>query len=370
MLDIDRMWDAVSLHDVRFLAYPFLFYIDPYRSIFSGTLLHFFGPNRILLRLPSILFSIGTYWFLVYVFIKEKINPWIIALSLLAFTVSGITINDRSGGGDAQTRFFILVAGYYLWQAFRYTVLRNVQFALLAWTFGLLTMLDAVVLFPALVYAFWKRQGVKHKKTLILAGGIAFLLTCYFTLWIVLPYIAFKDGYQHYLSNRGLFYYFSVAKSGSTRDSFSSINWFIHYTSIFFVLWTGGTAIATFWIKKLRILQLITIPAWIAILLLRDASFHVIMYAGLFLLQAMLVTNYFLEKFPKTKYIIIFFLSAVAIANAYNLFTQYSDVYQFNPHRKTMPHKTAHCLDESVIRIYQIHHSYPLNKSCTYPRVQ
>ena len=87
MLLIDRMWDAISLRDIRFLAYPFLFYNEPFRSIFSGTLLHIFGPDRIILRLPSIIFSFFTFGVLIWIFKKEKITIWVIILSIIAYSL-------------------------------------------------------------------------------------------------------------------------------------------------------------------------------------------------------------------------------------------------------------------------------------------
>lgn len=105
MLLVDRMWDAITLPDLRFLAYPFLFYSDPFRSFFSGALLHIFGPDRIILRLPSIIFGISTFWLLVWIFKEEKITNWLMILSIISYSLSTLVINDRSAGGDAQTRF-------------------------------------------------------------------------------------------------------------------------------------------------------------------------------------------------------------------------------------------------------------------------
>jgi hypothetical protein len=60
MLLIDRALDAFRLRDPRFLAYPFLFYSDPFRAILPGFLLHVFGPGRIVLRLPAIAEAVAT----------------------------------------------------------------------------------------------------------------------------------------------------------------------------------------------------------------------------------------------------------------------------------------------------------------------
>jgi len=370
MLNIDRMWDAFSLHDMRFLGFPYLFYYSPYLSIFSGTLLHLFGPNRILLRMPNILFAIATYFLLIYIFIKEKINPWIIVLSLLSYTCSGIIINDRGGAGDAQTRFFILTTGYFTWQSLKHGIQKHMQIALLTWTFGVLTMLDTVVLLPGIAYALWKRKFFQHKKIVYLIICLIIFVACYFALWMLLPYLAFKSGYQHYLSNRGLFYYFSRVNGGSGYDVLSSLIWFTHYTSAYFTIWCLGAVISAFFIKKLRLLQIVTIPAWIFVLLLKNSSFHIVMYTALFLLEAVIVTNYVMEKFPKTKYLIIVILCVITFANGYHLFTQYSDVYQFIPHAKVVKKQSKNCLDASVIQIYKRHHTPPLNLSCNYPRIQ
>ena len=105
MLSIDRMWDAIKLKDLRLLAYPFLFYIEPFRAVFSGTLLHFFGPDPVLLRLPGIIFSFLTFWLLVWIFNREKIDSRLVIISMLSFSLSALLINDRNGGADSQMRF-------------------------------------------------------------------------------------------------------------------------------------------------------------------------------------------------------------------------------------------------------------------------
>lgn len=198
MLLIDRMWDTTTLQDIRFLAYPFLFYMDPFRSFFSGTLLHFFGPNPILLRFPSILFGIATFGFLVWIGKKEKIAPWLIMLAMISYTLSALVINDRSGGGDAQTRFLFLLTGYFILKSLREKTLQTLRWSLVSWTAGMLTMLDMVALVPGLAFAFWKKRKMLDKKIIYLFCSILFLFLGYFVTWALLPYLAYTSGFQEH----------------------------------------------------------------------------------------------------------------------------------------------------------------------------
>lgn len=362
MLLIDRMWDAISLKDIRFLAYPFLFYMDPFRSLLSGTLLHFFGPDPILLRFPSIMWGLATFLFLVWIFKKEKISPWLIILSMLTYTVSALVINDRSGGGDAQTRFLFLLTGYLVLQSVKEKTLLKLKLSLVSWSIGMLTMLDMVALIPGLIFAFWKKRTMVNKQIILLTSWILIFFLCYFIAWLSLPYLAYTSGFQEHYINRGLFYYFSRVDEGVTRDPFLNIKGLINFTSLLFTLWLIITTMITFRIKKFLLLQMISIPAWLVVLLLNKSSFHIIMYAAFFFYQAVILTNYAIQKYPRLKIVVFLFLIAVSYCNASQLFMNYFHAFKAPP-RQILTQKT-NCLDTAVIRIYKRHHAIPPKKSC------
>lgn len=362
MLLIDRMWDATKLRDIRYLGYPFLFYSDPFRSIFSGTLLNFFGPDKIILRLPSILMGLATFGLLVWILKKEKIAPWLINLAMLSYSVSPIVINDRSGGGDAQTRFLFLLSGYLIWQSMSFPTRNKLRLGLLTWSVGMLTMLDAIALLPGIITVFFKHRSFLDRKMFYLLGSIVLVFFVYFSAWMLLPYLAFLSGFQKEYIGRGLFYYFSRVGEGAARDPFTSIRGLINYTSLPFALWIILTALISFRIKNFFPLLLISIPAWIFVILLNRSSFHIIMFVAFFFLQAVLVTDYLARQYPWTRFLIAPLLISIIFANAANLFTNYFLSFKMPP--KQIITLKNECLDEAVIRIYKAHDKKPPMKPC------
>ena len=360
MYSIDRMWSGVIHGDIRFLAFPYLFYLDPYRSIFSGTLLHFFGPDRVLLRIPGILFGVATVLFMAWAALKEKIPKTLIVLSLLAYSVSGMSVNDRSGGGDALARFLILCSFYFLW--------KGKSLGFFSWAAGMLTMLDTTVLLPGVIYTIIKHKFLKEKKKLLIVGGITLFLAVYFFIWILFPYLAFKYGFQHYLSNRGLFYYFSRV-SESKPYYFTGFTYLFTYMSAPAAIWLLVTYGATFFVKKLRPIQIYTSFAWIIIFALSRPSSHILMYAALFFFQAVLVTGYFIQKYPKFKLLTLFFILVLSYFNLTTFNKKYSVFFNLQYQNKSEKKGTI-CLSESVIRIYKEHNKKPLDPYCHYPLLQ
>jgi hypothetical protein len=361
ILLIDRMWDAFRLHDLRFLAYPFLFYSDPYRSFFSGTLLHILGPNRIVLRLPNILFDFITVIVLWLIMEKQRFPVWLNALILLCYTVSGISIIDRGAGGDGFMRLNFFLAAYFLWQAMEQKKLVLFRRSIVTWSLALLTMLDAIVLVPALILSFIRLHAAKHRATLLLTIGVVLFFAVYFSLWLYLPYRAYMSGFQQHYINRGLFYYFTRVNGGVTYNPLESPLALIHYSSLLMLGWFAFAALYQFRVKQFPFLRLMNLSIWIFVTLLRNPSFHIMMFFPVLTLHAAIYTQAFLKRWPRTALGIALFFIAVVIANAGQLFSAYGQA--FFP---TAPQRgTNDCLAESVKRIYASHHASPLPDACS-----
>ncbi|OGH10596.1 MAG: hypothetical protein A2857_06930 [Candidatus Levybacteria bacterium RIFCSPHIGHO2_01_FULL_36_15] len=366
MLSIDRMWDAIKLKDLRLLAYPFLFYIEPFRAVFSGTLLHFFGPDPVLLRLPGIIFSFLTFWLLVWIFNREKIDSRLVIISMLSFSLSALLINDRNGGADSQMRFLFLFTAYFLWQNMKNFNVRNLFYALVVWVAAILTMLDAAVALPGIICVFIKNRVLKNKKIRFLSIAIFFFLSVYFLAWMALPFLTYKFGFQQHYLNRGLFFYFSRVSEGVSKDALTFFWALVEYTSLPFALWLIGTFLLSFRIRKFLYLQLFSIPAWFAVILLNRSSFHVIMYAAFFFFQAVIVTNYVMEKYKLTHLFVLILFVWIVASNASNLFTASFDApskrisITFN---KILLRQG--CLEEATVRIYSSHGKTPPSKPCS-----
>jgi hypothetical protein len=353
ILLIDRAWDSIPLKDVRFLAYPFLFYNEPGRSIFSGTLLHFLGPDRTLLRLPSIIFGLLTLCLLIWIFKKEKITPWLINLSMISYSISSLIIDDRREAGDSQTRFFILLTGYFIWKSNMGNNVKHLQKSLLAWTMGTLTMLDTFALLPGVIVVFFKKRFLINRKTFYLILSIILFLILYFSAWIILPYLAYKANYQHYLLNRGFFYYFSRVREGILSTPLDSIKALINYTSPLFALWIMGTSLLTFKIKKFLFINIVNMSIWASVIFLNHSGYHVVTYIAFFFYQAVMITDYAVRKYSSLWIFIAPLITCIIVANILNLFTNYFTISK-SPLRLVFTQKLI-CLDNPAVRLYKDH---------------
>jgi hypothetical protein len=362
MLLIDRMWNGVFLKDMRFLAYPFLFYHEPYRTLLSGTLLYFFGPVRIIVRLPSIIFGLLNLCLLFWIFKKEKITAWLTIISIISYSISPLVFHDRTGGGDAQVRFLFLLTGYLVWKSSQHNSIKNIRLSLIAWTIGILTMLDTIALLPAMIIVFFKKKVFSEKKTIYLVAGIIIFLCLYFSAWLILPYLAFKSGFQNYYQNRGLFYYFSRVGRGIGETPLDGILSLTSHTSISFTIWILASCLLSLKIKNFLIINIISISAWIALLFLSSSSSHILSYVSFFFFQAVLVTDYIAKKISIAKPLLIIFMIFIIITNTLNLFTNYFFVSK-SSHSLNLAQKVT-CLNQSVIRIYKDHNKEPQGKPC------
>jgi hypothetical protein len=358
------MWDAFRFHDIRFLAYPFLFYHDPFRALFSGTILHFFGPSRLLVRLPSIFFSLMTYWFLVYIMKKEKVPSLISFPTLAAFILSGITMNGRLAGGDAQTRFFILSAGYWLLQSWRSYSLRSFFFACISICVGIFTMLNTIVFLPAFLAVFVLKKYYKNIWMRIFVFSTAILFILYFFVWAYLPIQAYKSGFQNFWDNRGLWYYIGRVGEGTSGDPLKSIRALSFYTSFFCMTWILCTALYLPVKKNFRFLALLVYPALFSVLFLNRPSFHILMYFGVLFLCSILIMNWAWKHVPNTHVFLLAIVALVLLGNEYQLLIEFLSTHSLEHNEFIVGHlnvsRPLPDLDEAVVRIYSDHGQKPL----------
>ncbi|HSW90170.1 MAG TPA: hypothetical protein VLH19_04845 [Patescibacteria group bacterium] len=338
-----RFWDALRLRDLRYLAYPFLFYHDPFRAVFSGTLLQLFGASLIILRLPNVIFECFSFW-LLYFTLRRQAVPNLLQLTLLGiFAVSSTLMVGRLAGGDGQAKFLFLLTGILLLQ-------KPSKVTVVCILMSMFTMLDAFVFLPFFLVK------CRRDRKIILSVGV--ILTIYFMLWTVLPYLAYVRHFQDYYLNRGFFYYFSRASEGASSDPLKSLRALSHYTSAPFTLTALLSCIFSFFIKPLRKLSFITGTCWLAVLLLSRSSFHVVMYSNLFFLQISYVITYVWQKHWSLRSGIIALVVLLVGANLWHFGTHF--LSPINPadefpdgHIDVMSHGRP--TDEAVKRIEEIH---------------
>lgn len=186
-------------------------------------------------------------------------------------------MDSRLAGGDSFARLSILLTGYFIYKHW---------FKPAAWLLVVasLTMLNALILTPVL----W----LKNKKSL-LKPGMIFLV--YLGLWLLLPHLAYRLGYQPWFEDRGLWYYFSRIGEGASAEPWLSFKALAHYSSWPFAAWlflgSAGSYLAA--------------PAWLAVLLLSRSSIHVLIFVGLFFFLAVLA----LRRLPRPIAIFVLILT-------------------------------------------------------------
>lgn len=344
MLAIDRAWDAFSLKDFRFLAYPFLFYIEPLRGIFSGTFLHFFGPDKIILRLPSIFFNLSTFWLLIFIFKKEGISKTISFLGLTAYVSSAIVMPTRLAFELGRSNFLILLTGYLIYSG-------SLSRSLWSFLASFLTVINTAVFIPSYLLIAKKLKPLKNLKFIIL------IIAVYLILWIILPYLAYKFGFQAHFINRGLFYFLSRTEEGISVDLFKSFRALNYYSSFMFTGLIFSSFIFSWFIKKLSLFQIVAAPTWLALLLLSRPSFHILVHIGLLFLQLIFVLDWFWKKYSHSHLVITALLLLTIFGNLYSFYANFL-ANNLNPNpefrigRLDIP-PLNNSSDEAVKRIYQ-----------------
>lgn len=281
MILIERMWDGIRDRDVRFLAYPFLFYQDPFRAPLSGTLLHFFGPDRILLRLPNIIFDVATLLLLIFLMIKNNFAKPLQIFLLASYITGSHLFIARLAGGDAQFRFFFLWSGSLLYQTHQKPTARTYLAALISGAVALLTMLNALALVPFGLFVLIRTKLYHHRTVLFSTILLSLFFIFYFAVWILLPFYAYKSGFQDRYTDRGLWYYFTRVSESQT-DYLKSYRALESYSSLPFALLLILTIPAAFLTRDERTMLILTLPAWISVFALSRPSLHIVMFIPLF----------------------------------------------------------------------------------------
>lgn len=330
ILLVDRAWDILTTKDIKLLAFPFLWYHDPFRAVIAGTLIHLTGMNQVLLRLPGIGFSLGIYWLLVWIFSKEKIPATLTVLSLLAYSSAATLMDYRLASGDSQGVFLILWAGYLIYKK----SFNRAPWVLLA---ACLTMLDAVILIPALIFRAKFKSWIKP----------GFIFAVYLLLWLVLPYLAYRLGHQPWFANRGLWYYLSRVSEGAAVDPLLGFKALTHYSSWLFTAWLFLGSIGSW----------LTAPAWLAVLLLNRSSSHILMYVGLFLFQAVLASAWLWKRNLAAKILVSVCLLLITYFNGRQLYFHFianplTNVDRFVVGHTDVPFR-GQVIDEAVKVLYQ-----------------
>jgi len=357
ILLIDKAWDFIKTRDVKLLAFPFIWYHEPFRAVFSGSLIHLVGVNKIFLRLPGILFSLSTYWLLVWIFIKEKFPELLTVLSLFTFSSLAVLMDYRLASGDSRAVFLILFTAYLIYQSLINKNSKILNNALWLFLFAFLTMLDSVILIIPLALAVYFSQALKSKSFKKTLFKVSSIITIYLILWSVLPFLAYKLDFQPWYENRGFFYYLSRIGEGTAADPWLGFKALLHYSSHPFVIWLIISFIFSWFSKPLRLLSWIITPAWLAILLLNRSSSHVLIYLGIFFLQAVMFTRFLWEKYKKTRIIIFISLLLITFFNFKHFYNHFiinplsvSDRFILGHSDVPLPGKT---LDEAVKVIYR-----------------
>lgn len=118
----------------------------------------------------------------------------------------------------------------------------------------------------------------------------------------------------------------------------------------------------SFKIKRFLFISIISMSVWAAVTLLSHSSSHIIIYVAFLFYQAVIVTNYFVKKYPVVQIPFVLLLTCIIITNAFNLFTNYFALSKSSP-RLIFAEKII-CLDNSTLRIYKDHNKIPSKPPC------
>lgn len=331
MLLIDQALDAFSTRDWRWLAYPFLWYHEPFREIFSGAIVHWLGVDRVLIRLPSILADLVSFWLLVYIFRRERVARPLLILMMAVYTLSAHLMIGRLAFADGIERLLLIWIGDRLYLSATQQSVPKLRQALWWWLAAFLTMLNAVVLLPAITWVSWSIQAFRVRRWRWQILVIGFIALMYMAAWLVLPYLAYRFNWQDHYINRGLWYYLSRVGEGVTTDLTKSWRSLQHYSSPLFAGILLSGLLLSWTNAKARFWQWLTVPAWLAVLLLHESSYHITTFIGLFFIQTVWVYDSLWKNQSWWRGLISAVAVTAILANGYQLYFYFLTNQLHNP---------------------------------------
>ena len=359
MLNIDVALDSLSTGNINYLAYPFLWFHEPLRAVMEGALLHFLGVRPVLLRLPNVVFDLLTFWALVIIFVRERVDKRLIAGSMAAYSVGAFLMIGRLALTDGWTRLMLVVIGYWCYEAWEEGSVKKLMWAIIIYAVSMLRVLDTGVMIVPIVLVVWKIKAWRDKKFVrvtTVAGGV---LAVYFGLWFLLPYSAYKKGLLESYNTNGLFYYLGRAGDGSARDLSFNFQILTHYSSVGFALWLLSSFVVCAVVAKLRKILLVSLPALLAVYLLFSPSIHVTSYIGIFFWQAVMVADYVMKKFAWSRTAVLVAVVLIVVLNLQQMYLSFWKGRIANNTRFVWGHadvpRPGFDVDLAVKRIYERH---------------
>jgi len=210
---------------------------------------------------------------------------------------------------------------------------------------------------PGLVWLIWQQKAWQNRQFRKNLLGVGLILGVYCGLWLVLPYLAYRFGWQEHFINRGLFYFLGRAGEGVAADPVKSLRALAHYSSLGFMLWTLAAFCLSWFVKQLKSLQPILLPSWLAMIGLSRPSLHILLIYGLIFFQGVMAANWLWGKWPKWRSLIVLGMLFIIAANSWQLYAKFL-VGKVDARQEFLvghldAAEAAGYLDEAVVRMYQ-----------------
>ncbi|PIS09357.1 hypothetical protein COT75_01625 [Candidatus Beckwithbacteria bacterium CG10_big_fil_rev_8_21_14_0_10_34_10] len=248
--------------NIKFLPSIFLYGHEPARGLIEIPFI-FLGPNEFLLRLPSIIMALITF-FVVKKTVKLLTNShFIVTLTLLFYATSGVVILSRLTNGVSGFFLFVSLAAFYFLNFLKKENYRDLTKSLIYLFISLLFYIDSIFLLPGMgLNLFLKYKKKVLKKEIILPFflfGVLFLL--FIGLWSFIPYLAAKTNYINPADLKEFGFFRILARGGegfnfNVLKSITVLNLYNHFLFSLSLLILFFTSFFDKWGKKYNLIFL------------------------------------------------------------------------------------------------------------------
>ncbi|MFC1711793.1 glycosyltransferase family 39 protein [Patescibacteria group bacterium] len=300
---------------LQYLPSIFLYGHEPARGLVELPFL-FLGPNEFILRLPSLIMALISFWVIKKIVNLLTNNKLTTSIILLLYSVSGSVVLSRLTNGISGFILFTLLSVFYFLKFIKKENFGSLRKSLTFLFISILFYVDGVFLLPGILLNLLirYRKGI-FKKEIVKPFLIFFLLVFLFVFfWAAIPYFAAENGFiiKDDLMEFGFFRI--LKRGGSSGFDLNILKTFTilsDYNHWLFSLTSLILFFSSFIFKKGRKLGIIILTPVVYFSIHSNPTIHILHFLPLLLISACFILEKIINKVP----VIVIFLAFIVVVN-------------------------------------------------------
>lgn len=269
----------------KWLASIFIFSHAPIRALVEIPFLYIFGLREFWLYLPNVLASLGLFWINLLI-LKKWFSKETALIGSAFLAVNGGIILQRMVMGVGFFVFFTSLMVYYFYSFLENKKIRKFELSLLFLFLAILTYVEAIIFIPIIFYWLKKENSLQEKK--ILKSLLLFFLfiVIFFSLWLIIPFLAFRFGFISDLFDAGMFRILKRVGGGFALNLIYNFNLLKYYNSLAMTILLIGGLIFSFLEKKSFFFWSFLAPPLVYFSIIKSPTIHLFNYLNLIIITS------------------------------------------------------------------------------------